>query len=75
MSKASSHQILLLELLTMSGDVAIRDDINGTILGRTLQECRNAGWVSVRQFAVGYTKVSITESGRAIVNDGMNSQA
>lgn len=59
----------------MSGDVAVRDDINGTILGHTLEECRNAGWVAVRQFAVGYTKVSITETGRAVVGDGQNSHA
>lgn len=41
----------------MSGDIAVRDDINGTILGHTLEECRNAGWVSVRQFAAGFNKV------------------
>lgn len=75
MSKVTPYHVLLLELLTMSGDIAIRDDIDGTILGRTLQECRNAGWVSGRQFAVGYTKVSITETGRAVVSDGMNSHA
>lgn len=75
MNKASSHQILFLELLTMSGDIAVRDDINGTILGRTLEECRNAGWVAVRQFAAGFNKVTITTTGRAIVIDGMNCQA
>lgn len=58
----------------MSGDIAVRDDINGTILGHTLEECRNAGWVSLRQFAAGFNKATITATGRAVVSDGMNSQ-
>ena len=41
-------QRLLLELLIMSGDIALADDIAGTILERTTGECERKGWVERR---------------------------
>lgn len=61
------QQKLLLELLVMSGDIAVSDDIKGTILDRTLKECRQKGWVETKVFGAGFNKTSITETGRTVV--------
>jgi len=59
------QQKLLLELLIMSGDIAVADDISGTILERTVIECEKQGWVKRSQFGAGFHKTTITEAGRA----------
>lgn len=51
----------------MSGDIAVADAIGGTILDRTLQECRDAGWVTTKVFGAGFNKTSITDAGRRMV--------
>lgn len=61
------QQRLLLELLVMSGDIAVADDIHGSILERTMQECEAKGWVTRKRFGAGYNKTTVTEKGRAIV--------
>lgn len=61
------QQRLLLELLVMSGDIAIADDITDTILERTLNECREAGWVEINYAGAGFSKASITYRGRSLV--------
>ena len=58
------QQKLLLELLVMSGDIAVADNIEGTILERTLDECVSYGWVNVKRFGAGFNKASITPVGR-----------
>lgn len=62
------QQRLLLELLIMSGDIAIADDIKGTILERTLEECSRKGWVKRTIFGAGFQKTTITEEGRKSVD-------
>jgi hypothetical protein len=59
------QQKLLLELLVMSGDIALADDISGTIMERTVNECEKQGWVKRSQFGAGFHKTTITEAGRA----------
>jgi len=61
------QQLLLLELLVMSGDIAVSDK-NGddTILHRTMDECERKGWVSVKRFGAGFNKASVTDRGRAL---------
>jgi len=61
------QQRLLLELLVMSGDIAISEDLEGTILERTLEECEKFGWVKRAIFGAGFQKTTITEEGRARV--------
>ena len=61
------QQKLLLELLVMSGDIAVADNLNGTILERTLEECERKGWVTHKKFGAGFNKTSITPAGRRIV--------
>lgn len=51
----------------MSGDIAVADDLDGTILERTLQECERKGWVTHKRFGAGFNKTSITAAGRAII--------
>ena len=61
------QQRLLLELLIMSGDIALADDIEGTILERTAGECQRKGWVVLKRFGAGYNKLSVTGTGRRAV--------
>ena len=61
------QQRLLLELLIMSGDIALADDIAGTILERTTGECERNGWVELKRFGAGYNKLSVTDVGRRAV--------
>ncbi|WP_028880599.1 hypothetical protein [Terasakiella pusilla] len=65
MSNVLPQQKLLLELLIMSGDIAIADDISGTILERTVEECEKKGWVMRKQFGAGFHKTTITPLGRS----------
>lgn len=61
------QQQLLLELLIASGDIAVSDESDKSILGRTLKECTRHGWIETKVFGGGFNKVTITEKGRAIV--------
>ncbi len=63
-NEALPQQKLLLELLVMSGDIAVADDSTGTILERTLNECLEHGWIETRMFGAGFHKISITSKGR-----------
>jgi len=63
------QQRLLLELLVMSGDIAIAEDIKGTILERTLEECEKNGWIKRAHFGAGFSKTTITESGRLLAHE------
>ncbi len=62
------QQQLLLELLIMSGDIAVAENIDGTISERTLKECQSNGWIELKEFGAGFRKASITAKGRSIVN-------
>jgi len=62
------QQLLLLELLVMSGDIAVAHDTRTTILGRTLEECEAKGWTVSKVFGQGFNKVSITDRGRQMVS-------
>ncbi len=64
MIKILPQQLLLLELLISSGDIAVDESKENSILGRTLKECSNKGWTELKVFGGGFNKVSITESGR-----------
>lgn len=61
------QQTLLLDLLTMSGDIAVPDSDNGTVLYRTLKECEAKGWLKLTPFGAGFDKASISDSGRRVM--------
>lgn len=63
------QQRLFLELLVMSGNIAMPDKDDGTVLFRTMKECESAGWVATKQFGAGFSQASVTESGRRVVNN------
>ncbi len=65
MANLLPQQRLLLELLIMSGDIAVADDIEGSILHRTLIECEGSGWVRSSRHGDGYSRLSVTTAGRA----------
>jgi len=67
MAKILPQQELFLELLIMSGDIAITITDEDTILQRTLSECKEKGWVKLSLFGAGFNKASITPSGRSQV--------
>lgn len=60
------QQQLLLELIRMSGDIAVPAEDDGTVLFRTLQECRDKGWITLSAFGAGFNKAHITELGRVV---------
>lgn len=58
------QQQLVLELLRMSGEIAVPESAEGTILWRTLQECRQAHWILQKEVSPGVFSVSLTATGR-----------
>lgn len=58
------QQQLVLELLRMSGEIAVLDSAEGTILWRTLQECRHSHWITQKEVSPGVYSVSLTAGGR-----------
>ena len=61
------QQRLLLELLVMSGDIAVEELPEGSILWRTIDECKAAGWLKAKTISSGFHTVSITGAGRLVV--------
>ena len=66
MPKVLPQQRLLLELIVQSGDIAVPSEDNGTVLYRTLMECKAEGWVKINSFGTGFDKASVTETGRQV---------
>ena len=64
MAKTLPQQQLLLELLIMSGKIAVLADDTDTILWRTLKECRRTGWIIWVEVSPGLFSIEITRSGR-----------
>lgn len=58
------QQRLLLELLIASGQIAVPGETQGSILWRTLEECRQARWITWVDIAPGFISISITGAGR-----------
>ena len=67
MADALPQQQLLLELLIMSGQIAVPADDMDTILWRTLEECKNAGWITWVEVSPGLFSIEITRKGRQAV--------
>jgi len=69
MSGILNQQRLFLELVVMSGNIALPAEDNGTILYVTMKECEKRGWVSLSPFGTGFKQAKITTSGRKQVKD------
>ena len=61
------QQRLLLELLVMSGDIAAQELAEGSILWRTIDECKSEGWLTAKTISSGFHTVSITGGGRLVI--------
>ncbi|MCZ6745397.1 MAG: hypothetical protein O7D31_12090 [Alphaproteobacteria bacterium] len=61
------QQRLLLELLVMSGDIAVQELSKDSILWRTIDECKAAGWLTAKTISSGFHTVSITGGGRLVI--------
>lgn len=70
MSNILPQQRLLLELIIMAGDIAVPSEDNGTMLFRTLEECKSNGWITLSLFGAGFNKAHITDSGRIAAKPG-----
>jgi hypothetical protein len=64
LSRLLPQQQLVLELLRMSGDIGVTEAARGTILWRTLDECRRSGWITKNEVSPGVFSVSLTAPGR-----------
>ncbi len=64
MADTLPQQQLLLELLIMSGQIAVPTDDMDTILWRTLEECKKAGWITLVEISPGLFSIEITRKGR-----------
>ena len=64
MADTLPQQQLLLELLIMSGQIAVPADDTDTILWRTLQECKTTGWITWVEVSPGLFSIEITRKGR-----------
>ncbi len=69
-TSALPQQQLLLELLVMSGQIAVPSEPRGTILWRTLEECRTAGWLTAVEVSPGYYRIENTRKGRKAAGIG-----
>jgi hypothetical protein len=69
MSVTLPQQQLLLELLIMSGEIAVPGDAENTILWRTLLECRTARWLTSVEVSPGLFRIQITAKGRRAAED------
>lgn len=68
MADPKPQQRLFMELIRMSGDIAVTETRKETVLVRTLEECRDAGWIAVTPLGGGTIQVaSLTPSGRALL--------
>ncbi|MHA1154413.1 MAG: hypothetical protein ACTSQ7_17515 [Alphaproteobacteria bacterium] len=64
MADTLPQQQLLLELLIMSGQIAVPSDDTATILWRTLEECKKASWITWVEVSPGLFSIEITRKGR-----------
>lgn len=48
----------------MSGQIAVPSAAQDTILWRTLQECKTAGWIRWTEVSPGLFSIEITRKGR-----------
>lgn len=58
-----------MELLTASGHIAVPSDARGTILWRTLEECRRVRWITVTKVSPDFLSIEITKAGRTAIKD------
>ena len=61
------QQRLLIELLSMSGDIAVPKGAKDAILWRTLDECARKNMLTVSDINDGMSMISVTALGRMAV--------
>ena len=64
MAEILHQQRLILELLVMSGNIAVSDVDDGTLLYATMKECEKSGWLTLKHFGAGFDQAVITQQGR-----------
>ena len=64
MASLLAQQRLLLELLVMSGEIAITTEPDDSLLWRTLHECEAANWARLTEVRPGIRKVELTGGGK-----------
>lgn len=51
----------------MSGNIAVTENNDDTILRKTLMETKSAGWITLTPFGKGFDMAAITDFGRRAV--------
>ncbi len=69
MTDVLPQQQLLLELLVMSGRIAVAKDNAEGILWRTLSECERNGWLVMEVVNADYDAAEVTDTGRSLVKE------
>jgi hypothetical protein len=64
MAALLAQQRLLLELLVMSGEIAITTEPDESLLWRTLRECEDARWARITEISPGIRKAELTGGGK-----------
>ena len=67
MSNLLPQQRLFLELLVKSGDIAVPDLDDGSMLYNTMKECEGEALIFIEGVSNGFSKAAITAKGRKIV--------
>ena len=67
MAASLPQRRLPLELLVMSGDIAVQELAEGSIPWRAIDECKATGWLTVKTIGSGFHTVGITGAGRLVV--------
>ncbi len=69
MTDVLPQQQLLLELLVMSGRIAVAKDNAEGILWRSLDECERNGWLVMEAVNADYAAAEVTDTGRSLVKE------
>ena len=68
------QQRLWLELLVMSGDIAVSEEDRDSMLWRTLKECEENGWTKLATVSQEFHSVTITKAGREAIAKALGSR-
>lgn len=63
-SQIMPQQKLLLELISVSGELSVPVQAAESLLWKTLQECDRSRWINMRETQPGMHNVRITAAGR-----------
>jgi hypothetical protein len=64
-----AQQRLPLELLNMSGEIAVMSASDDSLLWATLRECKSHGWATLHKLSDTATRIRLASTGRNLLNE------